>query len=178
VSDPFGYEAQAGYYTDQSTGLILTTFRYYDPGAARFLNRDPIAYLGGVNLYGYVHNDGVNSGDVIGLSDRGRGHSRGGGNDPRYALSCEVLWEMYNAASGKEKDELNTILKHNKCKGSGNYKGKPQPIKCPPILPPVLKPKPVKPAPPRSIKPVEPKPVEPEPIEPIEPIEIPLISIP
>jgi RHS repeat-associated protein len=42
VSDPFGYEAQQGYYTDQSTGLLLTTFRYYDPAAGRFLNRDPI----------------------------------------------------------------------------------------------------------------------------------------
>ena len=28
--DPFGYEAQAGYYTDQETGLVACSFRYYD----------------------------------------------------------------------------------------------------------------------------------------------------
>ena len=55
-SDPFGYIGQAGYYTDLSTGLILTTFRYYDPSNGRFVNRDPYGYEGGVNLYNYVRN--------------------------------------------------------------------------------------------------------------------------
>jgi RHS repeat-associated protein len=67
VSDPFGYEAQAGYYTDQSTGLILTTFRYYDPVNGRFLNRDPAGYAGGINIYGYTGNNSVNSDDPYGL---------------------------------------------------------------------------------------------------------------
>ena len=67
-SDPFGYEAQAGYYTDQSTGLILTTFRYYDPGAGRFLNRDPIGYDGGINIYGYTNNNPENNVDTLGLN--------------------------------------------------------------------------------------------------------------
>jgi RHS repeat-associated protein len=57
VSDPFGYIAQAGYYTDRQTGLILTTFRYYDPSNGRFINRDPARYRGGINLYGYTHNN-------------------------------------------------------------------------------------------------------------------------
>ena len=59
-TDPFGYEAQAGYYTDQSTGLILTTLRYYDPVNGRFLNRDPIGAAGGINVYGYCGNDAEN----------------------------------------------------------------------------------------------------------------------
>jgi RHS repeat-associated protein len=71
VSDPFGYEAQAGYYTDQSTGLILTTFRYYDPVNGRFLNRDPTGYTGGINIYGYTGNNSVNSDDPYGLNGFG-----------------------------------------------------------------------------------------------------------
>gem|GEM_PF-1918587 len=69
VSDPFGYEAQQGYYTDQSTGLILTTFRYYDPAAGRFLNRDPISYAGGMNVYGYCGNGPMAGTDPLGLDD-------------------------------------------------------------------------------------------------------------
>jgi len=67
ATDPFGYVAQAGYYTDQSTGLILTTYRYYDPGQGRFLNRDPIGYDGGVDLYDYVQNGAENRSDPSGL---------------------------------------------------------------------------------------------------------------
>jgi RHS repeat-associated protein len=57
VSDPFGYVAQAGYYTDQQTGLIMTTFRYYDPANGRYINRDPSSYEGGVDLYNYTQNN-------------------------------------------------------------------------------------------------------------------------
>jgi RHS repeat-associated protein len=60
TTDPYaGYGAQWGYYTDVETGLQLLTHRYYDAGAGRFLNRDPIDYEGGINLYGYVENDPV-----------------------------------------------------------------------------------------------------------------------
>jgi RHS repeat-associated protein len=66
ATDPFGYEAQYGYYTDQPTGLILTTSRYYDPQQGRFLNRDPIGYDGGINLYDYTGNNPVNQADPSG----------------------------------------------------------------------------------------------------------------
>jgi RHS repeat-associated protein len=46
-SDPWGYGAQWGYFTDRETGLALLTHRYYDPSAGRFLNRDPIGLAGG-----------------------------------------------------------------------------------------------------------------------------------
>jgi RHS repeat-associated protein len=67
TSDPFGYEAQAGYSTDPETGLVALAFRYYDPAAGRFLNRDPIGYAGGVNLYGYTAGNPVNGLDPLGL---------------------------------------------------------------------------------------------------------------
>jgi RHS repeat-associated protein len=55
--EPFGYKAQWGYYTDRETGLLLLTHRYYDPNSGRFLTRDPIGHIGGVNLYTYVTNN-------------------------------------------------------------------------------------------------------------------------
>jgi RHS repeat-associated protein len=64
--DPFGYDAQWGYYTDNETGLLLLTHRYYDPTQGRFLTRDPIGYSGGVNLYGYVGNEVIYGADPFG----------------------------------------------------------------------------------------------------------------
>ena len=49
------------------TGLSLLGFRYYDAGAGRFLNRDPIGYGGGVNLYNYTGNNPANANDPSGL---------------------------------------------------------------------------------------------------------------
>ena len=66
AGDPWGFEAQSGYYTDSETGLILCTHRYYDPNTGRFLTRDPLGYDGGIDLYGYVGNDPVNFIDPFG----------------------------------------------------------------------------------------------------------------
>jgi RHS repeat-associated protein len=67
-TDPFGYKAQFGYYTDNENGLQLLTHRYYDPSAGRFLTRDPISYSGGVNLFAYVRNNPLRFVDPIGNS--------------------------------------------------------------------------------------------------------------
>ena len=54
TSDPYaGYGGQWGYYRDSETGLHLLGHRYYDASSGRFLNRDPIGYSGGVNMYAY-----------------------------------------------------------------------------------------------------------------------------
>ena len=41
-------------------------YRYYDPLTGRWPSRDPIEEEGGVNLYGFVWNDGVNKWDFLG----------------------------------------------------------------------------------------------------------------
>ena len=68
VSEPFGYKAQVGYYSDPETGLQLLTNRYYDSATGRFLTRDPIGYAGGINLYAYVRNNPTNYADPSGLN--------------------------------------------------------------------------------------------------------------
>lgn len=68
---------QYGYYSDNASGLYLLGHRYYDPGAGRFLNRDPIGYNGGINLYAYCGNNPINRADPS-------------GND--YWLSCYRYW--------------------------------------------------------------------------------------
>ena len=42
--------------------------RYYDPATGRFLNRDPISYAGGSNLYAYCVNNPLYFVDPFGLS--------------------------------------------------------------------------------------------------------------
>jgi RHS repeat-associated protein len=41
-------------------------YRYYDPLTGRWPSRDPIEERGGINLYGFIGNDGVNQVDVLG----------------------------------------------------------------------------------------------------------------
>jgi RHS repeat-associated protein len=41
-------------------------YRYYHPQTGRWINRDPIEESGGLNLYGFVGNDGVNRWDYLG----------------------------------------------------------------------------------------------------------------
>ncbi|MCF6313704.1 MAG: RHS repeat-associated core domain-containing protein [Verrucomicrobiales bacterium] len=42
-------------------------FRYYMPETGRWASRDPIGEDGGINLYNFVGNDGVNKTDYLGL---------------------------------------------------------------------------------------------------------------
>jgi RHS repeat-associated protein len=56
-------------YTDEETGLVCYGHRYYSPSLGRFINRDPIGEMGGLNLYAFVGNNPVNQWDYLGLDD-------------------------------------------------------------------------------------------------------------
>jgi len=53
---------------EAGTGWLYYGYRWYDAEMGRWVNRDPIEESGGVNLYGFVGNDGVGMVDVLGLS--------------------------------------------------------------------------------------------------------------
>jgi RHS repeat-associated protein len=52
---------------DASTGLYYYGYRWYDPLTGRWPSRDPIEERGGLNLYGFVGNDGSNFIDIFGF---------------------------------------------------------------------------------------------------------------
>ena len=62
---PFHYSSKL---RDVDSGFNYYGYRFYDPGAGRWLNRDPIEEEGGVNLYGMLLNDPLNWIDVLGMS--------------------------------------------------------------------------------------------------------------
>jgi RHS repeat-associated protein len=53
-------------YTDNESGYVYYGTRYYDPRNGRFVSRDTIGELGGLNLYAFVGNNPSNAMDVLG----------------------------------------------------------------------------------------------------------------
>jgi RHS repeat-associated protein len=51
-----------------NSGMYYYGYRFYDPSMQRWINRDPIEELGGINLYRFARNNPVNERDPIGLS--------------------------------------------------------------------------------------------------------------
>ena len=76
--------------------------RYYDPQLGRWLGRDPIEEKGGLHLYGFVGNSGVNRFDVLGMfgeetigMDGGtNGAAAGAANALNRFLSQSAIYQM------------------------------------------------------------------------------------
>jgi RHS repeat-associated protein len=51
------------------SGVTYYAYRWYGPLTGRWPSRDPIQEQGGVSLYGFVLNDGINWVDLLGLED-------------------------------------------------------------------------------------------------------------
>ncbi|HSP43796.1 MAG TPA: tyrosine-type recombinase/integrase [Luteolibacter sp.] len=65
----------------KTTRVWFYGYRWYDPVTSRWLCRDPIEEEGGINLYGFVGNDGLNHWDLLGLRvDPGPGGGGAGGS--------------------------------------------------------------------------------------------------
>ncbi|MFT4024743.1 MAG: RHS repeat-associated core domain-containing protein, partial [Flavihumibacter sp.] len=59
---------QPGQFEDEELGgLYYNRFRYYDAGSGNYISQDPIGLLGGMILYGYVHDTNAWV-DIFGLS--------------------------------------------------------------------------------------------------------------
>ena len=57
---------------DASLGLDNDGFRYYDPATGRYMQRDPIGYADGMNVYVSVHNNPITGVDPVGLQEGGQ----------------------------------------------------------------------------------------------------------
>lgn len=63
AANPFRFRTK---YCDDESGHLYYGYRFYSPETGRWLSRDPIGERGGLNLYGFVGNDGVNRWDSLG----------------------------------------------------------------------------------------------------------------
>jgi len=64
---------------DDETDLLYYGYRYYGASTGRWIGRDPAGEQGGMNVYGFVENNPVNSFDLLGLLDYYLGNT-----DPTY----------------------------------------------------------------------------------------------
>jgi RHS repeat-associated protein len=88
TTSPFQY---AGQYKDSESGLYYLRARYYDPGTAQFISRDPLTSITR-QPYSYVANNPLNFADATGL--------RGSGVDPTDPQYCWKLLEMIRKVNG------------------------------------------------------------------------------
>ncbi len=63
VDQPFRFSTKQ---YDEQTGLSYYGSRYYSPTTGKWITRDPLGELGGINLYGFVGNNPVNWVDPYG----------------------------------------------------------------------------------------------------------------
>jgi RHS repeat-associated protein len=66
IPNPFTYVGRFGVMAE-GNGHYFMRARYYDPEVGRFINKDPIGYAGGLNLFIYTGNNLVNVVDPLGL---------------------------------------------------------------------------------------------------------------
>ena len=67
----YGYAGKHGYQSHADTPFLHVGARYYDPDTGRFLQRDPIGIMGGVNVYEYCSSNPVASIDPSGTWNHG-----------------------------------------------------------------------------------------------------------
>jgi RHS repeat-associated protein len=92
IPNAFTYVGRYGVMAE-GNGLYFMRARYYDPQVGRFINKDPIGYMGGMNLYGYVGNNPANLVDPLGLKFK---VTYSGG-----ILIFDVEWENVNPYKSK-----------------------------------------------------------------------------
>ena len=88
ISNPIRWSSK---WADDETGLVYYGLRYYNPSIGRFISQDPIGEAGGLNLYGFCGNDGVNGTDYLGMSDLAAQYMQNAGIDPNGNLDPALV---------------------------------------------------------------------------------------
>ena len=74
-----------GQIYDAETGFYYYKARYYSPQLGRFMQRDPLGYIDGYNLYAYVNNNPLNWIDPLGMNSKEKSTNPSAGN-PGYIV--------------------------------------------------------------------------------------------
>ncbi len=90
-TNPFRFSTK---YTDQESGLLYYGFRFYNPQTGKWLTKDPLEETGGINLYAFNTNDGVNDIDYLGLKKKKKFRRTGTGHHI-------VPWSLFNGKVNK-----------------------------------------------------------------------------
>lgn len=101
--------------------IAISGHRYYDPHNGRFINRDPIEEQGGLNLYGFCGNNGINRYDVLGNTSIPF--------DAAYAANFQdsyeayLNWELDNGIGDKNGGVTYELRCYVRDRDDGNLKG-------------------------------------------------------
>ncbi len=122
ADQPFRFSTK---YYDAEAGLYYYGHRFYDPRNGRFLGRDPIEEKGGLHLYAFCTNDGINHWDVLGNDEyddpntlegrRSRPRTSGGPVDSMGAGS----WSISGTDAGSDMGMMNDNAGFSSSSGGG-----------------------------------------------------------
>ncbi|WP_052877928.1 RHS repeat-associated core domain-containing protein [Chromobacterium subtsugae] len=97
IRNPFRFQGQ---YHDDESGLHYNRHRYYDPEIGRFISRDPIGLMGGINTHNYAPNS-IQWVDPLGLWAAGA----------KYKYKYGPNGEIRSATAKIRPEDLNTGTK-------------------------------------------------------------------
>jgi RHS repeat-associated protein len=82
---------------DTEDMLYFMRARYFDPSSGRFLNEDPVGFIGGFDFYVYVKDDPINSTDPNGLAPNGRCGPSPCNSVPQHPTSADPYQNMFQS---------------------------------------------------------------------------------
>jgi RHS repeat-associated protein len=109
-----------GHYLEETSGLVLTLYRAYDPALGQWLSEDPIEHRDGLSLYGYALGNPIRYYDSLGLfAQQPNGPPNCGGPCPHW-----VMTEYFNACDAEQDNPDPWISRcmREKCKWTGNVR--------------------------------------------------------
>ena len=138
-------------YFDAETGLMMYQLRAYSPEEGKWLSRDPIGIIGGLNITGFLQNDPNDQVDIFGLACADQcgpdvttavqntlQNVENRFNDwaaipGKQRSACEALydggladgaWDIKELAAAGKSEGCGSLMGTGKCKATVAYKGK------------------------------------------------------